>query len=741
MSDICLISMPYETLELPSIGISILVAALKKEGLSAKAVYPKFWFAEKIGIVRYAVLSKLVVTDDLLPEWTFSGSAFIDFKPDNKSFLTDQLKDNPIAFDSYPDILGKDPDMYKILWEIREDAKNFIDEAAQRVLDLKPKIIGCSSTFQQHCASLALLRKVRELDENVFTIIGGANCEGIMGQTIKNFFPWVDYVVSGEADHIFPQFCKELLEKGESIKGNDIPDGIFAYKIEKKRVMIETDDRDDEPIYLKNIKKEKEQKVNKIKKLIDKHSGPDKKVLSLDSDTPIDITSENSISLDGKTTYDKKVGKIDNKTEQIKTNGINVNYVNKVIDMDPVPIPDYDDYFEQLNDYSDKDSIFPCLLMESSRGCWWGEKQCCSFCGLNDETLKFRSKSPQRVIEEIEYLSKRHSITNFRMTDNILDMEYFKTVIPQMGLKKEEDYQFYYETKSNLIEQHLKELVTSGIRWIHPGIESFHDGILKLLNKGTLAIHNVAMLKYAMENGINVQWYFLCGIPNENDDWYKEMAEWLPSINHLQPPAGVGMSHIRFNRFTEYHNNQAKYNLRLFPIFTYLYLYPLTPIEMDDIAYFYDDLKHNKSITFKKNGVSMLNKIVKDWQKMIQSYFGKEKRINLVVSDDGKQSIITDTRPCAKQKEFVLTALSRLIYQKCRQPIQKDKLFQIYLEETDLSVNIDEFNAVIMDLCEKKLILSLDGYLLSLALQEPKLHLMKKRDFLVGLKIGKSLIQ
>ena len=67
-------------------------------------------------------------------------------------------------------------------------------------------------------------------------------------------------------------------------------------------------------------------------------------------------------------------------------------------DMDAVPTLEYDDYFEQraayLTPQDDAPSVRPQSLYETSRGCWWGEKQHCTFCGLNGEGMAFRSRSP-----------------------------------------------------------------------------------------------------------------------------------------------------------------------------------------------------------------------------------------------------------------------------------------------------------------------------------------------------------
>ena len=40
------------------------------------------------------------------------------------------------------------------------------------------------------------------------------------------------------------------------------------------------------------------------------------------------------------------------------------------------------------------------LYLEGSRGCWWGQKHPCSFCGLNGRKNVYRYKSAGRLYEE-----------------------------------------------------------------------------------------------------------------------------------------------------------------------------------------------------------------------------------------------------------------------------------------------------------------------------------------------------
>jgi len=91
--------------------------------------------------------------------------------------------------------------------------------------------------------------------------------------------------------------------------------------------------------------------------------------------------------------------------------------------MDSLPVPNYSAYFEALGASTIGRSIQPLLLIETARGCWWGEKQHCTFCGLNGQTMGYRSKSPGRVFEELSYLARTYGIEQIDFVDNILDLK------------------------------------------------------------------------------------------------------------------------------------------------------------------------------------------------------------------------------------------------------------------------------------------------------------------------------
>src|SRR3989442_4390068 len=91
--------------------------------------------------------------------------------------------------------------------------------------------------------------------------------------------------------------------------------------------------------------------------------------------------------------------------------------------MDRLPIPRYGEYFDRLAKTGFAAEILAEVRVpyESARGCWWGAKSHCTFCGLNGSSMAFRSKSPARALEEIETLVQRHGRLDLQAVDNIID--------------------------------------------------------------------------------------------------------------------------------------------------------------------------------------------------------------------------------------------------------------------------------------------------------------------------------
>lgn len=66
------------------------------------------------------------------------------------------------------------------------------------------------------------------------------------------------------------------------------------------------------------------------------------------------------------------------------------------VSMDAVPVPSYFEFFERLAGTKHLQHVIePQIPVETSRGCWWGEKHHCTFCGLNGLSMTSRNRSPE----------------------------------------------------------------------------------------------------------------------------------------------------------------------------------------------------------------------------------------------------------------------------------------------------------------------------------------------------------
>jgi ribosomal peptide maturation radical SAM protein 1 len=354
-------------------------------------------------------------------------------------------------------------------------------------------IIGISSTFFQNMPALALAKKLKERWPEKIVVLGGANCDDVMGTTLLEQFEFLDYVFSGEVDFSFPQFVKHLSD-GRS--------------------------------------------VSEVSGVV----------------------------------YRDEQGKVARGSTAIPLE-----------DMNSLPVPDYDDFVAQREESDLGTTSQPLgLALESSRGCWWGAKQHCVFCGLNANGMAFRQKDHDRFQSEVEQVVNRYRPRLLHMTDNILSTGYYKEFV---GWAKQRDLgvDFFYEIKANVNRNQVEGLADAGISWIQPGIESFSSSTLSLMKKGVRGIQNVALLKYARDNGLRTSYGILCGFPGEDRDEYAKMAAQSPKLVHLEPPAGVWPA--QYHRFSPmFHDPPTE----LRPFCAYFEIYPLPEKIIAGLAYYFE---------------------------------------------------------------------------------------------------------------------------------------------------------
>ena len=256
--------------------------------------------------------------------------------------------------------------------------------------------------------------------------------------------------------------------------------------------------------------------------------------------------------------------------------------VDQVDDMDRLPYPDLSDFYAQHRGSAVATAEYPtAVVFETARGCWWGAKHHCSFCGLNGRMMSYRSKSPARAYDELAKLTRRHG-RDVITTDAILDLRYFDELLPRIA-ESELGLTMFWQMKANLRPEQLTLLARAGVKRIQPGIEALDTELLTLMNKGCTMLHNVQLLKLAAENGLSVAWNLLYGFPGEDPESYRRAARIMPMLRHLQPPDTTGRALA--DRFSPYFQRPASFGVALEPAAAYAFIHPFGAESVARLAY------------------------------------------------------------------------------------------------------------------------------------------------------------
>jgi len=281
-------------------------------------------------------------------------------------------------------------------------------------------------------------------------------------------------------------------------------------------------------------------------------------------------------------------------------------------DMNKTPVPDFDEYFyaRKQGQYEYYDKAQGVLLpIETARGCWWGVKNHCTFCGLNRAGMEFRSKRVENVIEQLDELSRRYGILDFNAIDNIIEPEYIDKLFGQLS-EANTDIRLHYEVRPSLSRVQLKHMRKGGLFSIQPGVESFSTHILKLMKKHTTGVRNLELIKWSTYYGINNLYNILLRFPGETAADYRAQCDVISKIHHFQAPWAIAKA--RADRGSPMYTDPESQSIsRLVPSACYDYLYPKDRFDLNRVSYYFE---HQMGNTLADQEYDEIFQAVDVWQ-------------------------------------------------------------------------------------------------------------------------------
>jgi ribosomal peptide maturation radical SAM protein 1 len=208
--------------------------------------------------------------------------------------------------------------------------------------------------------------------------------------------------------------------------------------------------------------------------------------------------------------------------------------------LDHVPLPDFDDYFETLSGFSPAKRFFPTLPVEFSRGCWWQrDGSGCDFCNLNQQWRGYRSKSESRAVAEVDHLTRRHRVLSLAITDNVLPKKSTAGILRGLaGLNR--DFALFAEIRATTPLAELELMAAAGLRQVQVGIEALSTRLLRKLHKGTSAIQNLEIMKHCETLGIINRSNLILHFPLSDAQDVDETLGTMEFSRPFRPPKAVG---------------------------------------------------------------------------------------------------------------------------------------------------------------------------------------------------------
>ncbi|NOQ46369.1 MAG: RiPP maturation radical SAM protein 1 [Desulfobulbaceae bacterium] len=379
--------------------------------------------------------------------------------------------------------------------------------------------------------------------------------------------------------------------------------------------------------------------------------------------------------------------------------GISTPADEEIQDLNTLPIPDYDDYFNELK--ASRLSFIPELPLEFSRGCWWNK---CTFCNLNLQWCGYRYKKHDRMLKEQQFLQQRYQCLDFTFTDNALPLREADRFF-QDTAKNDSDLRFFGEIRALRKPATYELYQKGGLRSVQVGIEALSNSLLKRMRKGVSVMDNVTAMKFAAASGMVLDGNLILEFPGATEDEVLETLEVLDFVLPFRPlqAAAFFLGHgspvcnqpkkYAIKAVTQHANNRK--------------LYPKTILDRLDllIKSYRGDRQHQAGI----------------WQPVREKIHAwhtfHEKRTSslppLSYRDGSDFLIIRQELPGLQTLHHRLRGLSRKIYLSCEEPVAKKELLQNFKQ-----IKMDQFLSFLSDLEQKKLLFTDTDSCLALAVRQ-----------------------
>ena len=218
----------------------------------------------------------------------------------------------------------------------------------------------------------------------------------------------------------------------------------------------------------------------------------------------------------------------------IKDNKLKVNPPRPFIqDLDSIPFPAFH-LFPNLRKYHSMSKRLPMAPIICSRGCPY----LCTYCNHTTFGFKFRKRSPENIIAEIEYLQKKFGVKQIDFLDDnfTMDIEHANKLL-DLIIEKKIKVAININNglrADRLTRQLVPKMKKAGIFKVGVGVETGDSYIMKKTKK-SLDLEKVkTAIRWLKEEKIIVNGFFMFGLPYDTEKTMQKTIDFALKLNpHL----------------------------------------------------------------------------------------------------------------------------------------------------------------------------------------------------------------
>jgi radical SAM superfamily enzyme YgiQ (UPF0313 family) len=203
---------------------------------------------------------------------------------------------------------------------------------------------------------------------------------------------------------------------------------------------------------------------------------------------------------------------------------------NLIRNLDALPFPAFE-LLPPFSIYKTRARRKPVGCIITSRGCPFQ----CAFCNTNIFGKRFRARSPENVIGEIDLLVKKFRIKQLDILDDnfALDIDRAEKIL-DLIIKKKFDILINLQNgvrTDNLSRLIVKKMKKAGVFKVGIGVESGNVNILKSIKKSLNLKKVMRAIQWFREEGIITVAFFIIGFPNETKGSIRETINFAIKTN------------------------------------------------------------------------------------------------------------------------------------------------------------------------------------------------------------------